>query len=60
MTTYTANFNLGKQEDKSDKFSMDNLNTNFDKIDAIMGEIKLAIQELDERVSNLENSGEEG
>lgn len=58
--SYTPNANLGKQTDKTEKFSIDVLNSNSDKIDAIVGEIKLAIQELDERVSNLENSGEEG
>lgn len=47
MTTYTANFNLGKQEDKSNKFSMDNLNTNFDKIDTALAELKARIEALE-------------
>lgn len=53
MTTYTANFNLGKQKDKSDKFSMDNLNTNFDKIDTALAELKA-------RIEALETTNEEG
>ena len=47
MTTYTANFNLGKQEDKSDKYSMDNLTTNFDKNDTPFAELKARIEALE-------------
>lgn len=41
-TTYTLNYNLGKQEDKNDNFSMDVITENMDKIDAA-----LASHELD-------------
>lgn len=56
MTTYTANFNLGKQEDKSDKFSMDNLNTNFDKIDTALAELKARIEALEPTDSGTEET----
>ena len=35
-TTYTSNYNLGKQEDKNDNFSMDVITENMDKIDAAL------------------------
>ena len=35
-TTYTTNYHLGKQEDGSDKFSMEVITTNMDTIDAQM------------------------
>ena len=35
-TTYTSNYNLGKQEDKNDNFSMDVITENMDKLDAAL------------------------
>lgn len=35
-TTYTSNYNLGKQTDHADRFSMDVITDNMDKIDAQM------------------------
>lgn len=35
-TTYTTNYHLGKQEDGSDKFSMEVITTNMDTIDTQM------------------------
>ena len=35
-TTYTTNYNLGKQENHADKFDMDVLTDNADKIDAAL------------------------
>ena len=40
-TTFTPNYNLGKQEDKNDKFSMDVINENMDKIDAALSSHEL-------------------
>lgn len=37
-TTYTENFKFGKQEEKSDKFSMDVINQNMDDIDKYFGQ----------------------
>ena len=34
--TYTSNYNLGKQEDKNDNFSMDVITENMDKLDAAL------------------------
>lgn len=36
MITYTTNYNLGKQEDLTDKFMMSVITDNADKIDAAM------------------------
>ena len=36
MITYTTNYNLGKQEDLTDKFIMEVITDNADKIDAAM------------------------
>lgn len=35
-TTYTTNYNLGKQENHADKFDMDVITDNADKIDAAL------------------------
>jgi hypothetical protein len=40
-TTYTSNYNLGKQEDKNDNFSMDVITENMDKIDAALSSHEL-------------------
>ena len=40
-TTYTSNYNLGKQEDKNDNFSMDIITENMDKIDAALSSHEL-------------------
>lgn len=42
-TTYTSNYNLGKQEDKNDNFSMDVITENMDKIDAALSSHELDI-----------------
>ena len=39
--TYTSNYNLGKQEDKNDNFSMDVITENMDKIDAALSSHEL-------------------
>lgn len=39
--TYTSNYNLGKQEDKNDNFSMDVITGNMDKIDAALSSHEL-------------------
>jgi len=39
--TYTSNYNLGKQEDKNDNFSMDVITENMDKIDAALSRHEL-------------------
>lgn len=38
-TTYTPNYNLGKQEDHADKFSMNVITDNMDIIDGVMKEL---------------------
>jgi hypothetical protein len=40
-TTFTPNYNLGKQEDKNDNFSMDVITENMDKIDAALSSHEL-------------------
>lgn len=45
-TTYTPNYNLGKQEDHADKFDMTVITDNADKIDA-------ALHDHDEALTNL-------
>lgn len=40
-TTYTPNYNLGKQEDKNDNFAMDVITENMDKIDAALSSHEL-------------------
>lgn len=42
-TTYTSNYNLGKQEDKNDNFSMNVITENMDKIDAALSSHELDI-----------------
>lgn len=42
-TTYTSNYNLGKQEDKNDNFSMDVITENMDKIDAALSSHELDV-----------------
>lgn len=39
-TTYTTNYNLGKQENHADKFDMDVITDNADKIDAALAELQ--------------------
>ena len=45
-TTYTSNYNLGKQEDKNDNFSMDVITENMDKIDAALSSHELDTNNL--------------
>lgn len=42
-TTYTTNYNLGKQENHADKFDMDVITDNADKIDAALTELQRGI-----------------
>lgn len=42
-TTYTSNYNLGKQEDKNDNFSMNVITENMDKIDAALSSHELDV-----------------
>jgi len=42
-TTYTTNYNLGKQENHADKFDMDVITDNADKIDAALTELQSGI-----------------
>lgn len=42
-TTYTTNYNLGKQENHADKFDMEVLTDNADKIDAALTELQSGI-----------------
>ena len=42
-TTYTTNYNLGKQENHADKFDMDVLTDNADKIDAALAGLQSGI-----------------
>lgn len=47
MTTYTENFNLGKQTDHSDMFSMDVITDNMDKIDSCLKNMADRLEELE-------------
>lgn len=42
-TTYTPNYNLGKQTDVNDLFSMEVITDNMDKIDTAMNNIQQTI-----------------
>lgn len=42
-TTYTTNYNLGKQENHADKFDMDVITDNADKIDAALAGLQSGI-----------------
>ena len=53
-TTYTSNYHLGKQEDKNDKFSMDVITENMDKIDAALN-LKADNLDLTTHTSNTDN-----
>lgn len=44
-TTYTTNYNLGKQENHADKFDMDVITDNADKIDAALTELQSGIDD---------------
>ena len=67
-TTYTENYNLGKQTNTADKFDMSIITDNMDKIDHYLKEnaeeiddtaaaIYAALSALTDRVANLEASG---
>lgn len=52
--TYTEYYELGMQEDKTDKFSMDVLNSNAVKLDSILHDFQLQIDALKHRIEDLE------
>ena len=55
--TYTSNYNLGKQEDKNDNFSMDVITENMDKLDAALM-TKADDLDLTAHTSNINNPHE--
>lgn len=55
-TTYTPNYNLGKQEDHSDKFDMSVIAENMDKIDTALHEQAEDISEVQNAQSDLETA----
>lgn len=52
--TFTEYYELGMQEDKTDKFSMDVLNSNAVKLDSILHDFQLQIDALKHRIEDLE------
>lgn len=56
MTTYTPNYELGMQENKSDKFDMGVITANCMKLDSILKDMQDQIDELTRRVEELERS----
>lgn len=55
-TTYTPNYNLGKQEDHADKFDMSVLTENADKLDTALHEQAEDISEAQNRQDSLETA----
>ena len=55
--TYTSNYNLGKQEDKNDNFSMDVITENMDKLDVALM-TKADDLDLTAHTSNINNPHE--
>ena len=55
-TTYTPNYNLGKQEDHADKFDMSVLTENADKIDTALYEQAEDISEVQNAQSDLDTA----
>ena len=55
-TTYTPNYNLGKQEDHADKFDMSVLTENADKLDTALYEQAEDISEVQNAQSDLETA----
>ena len=55
-TTYTENYNFGKQENYSDTFQMNVITANFDSLDTILKSMSDEIQALKDRVTALENA----
>ena len=53
-TTYTPNYNLGKQEDHADKFDMSVITENADKLDTALHEQAEDISEVQNAQSDLE------
>ena len=51
-TTYTTNYNLGKQENHADKFDMDVLTDNADKIDAALTGLQSGIDGKQDALSS--------
>jgi len=55
-TTYTSNYNLGKQEDHADKFDMSVITENMDKIDTALHEQAEDISEVQNAQSDLDTA----
>lgn len=55
-TTYTPNYNLGKQEDHADKFDMSVITENMDKIDTALHEQAEDISEVQNTQSDLDTA----
>ena len=55
-TTYTPNYNLGKQEDHADKFDMSVITENADKLDTALHEQAEDISEVQNAQSDLETA----
>lgn len=55
-TTYTPNYNLGKQEDHADKFDMSTITENADKLDTALHEQAEDISEVQNAQSDLETA----
>ena len=55
-TTYTPNYNLGKQEDHADKFDMSVITENMDKLDTELHEQAEDISEVQNRQDSLDTA----
>lgn len=55
-TTYTPNYNLGKQEDHTDKFDMSVITENMDKLDTALHEQAEDISEAQNRQDSLDTA----
>ncbi|MBQ6170514.1 MAG: hypothetical protein IJK30_11230 [Ruminococcus sp.] len=55
-TTYTPNYNLGKQEDHADKFDMSVITENMDKLDTVLHEQAEDISEAQNRQDSLDTA----
>lgn len=56
-TTYTENYNLGKQENHADKFSMDVITENMDKIDTALSDLAEGVDSLSPVLAELTDRG---
>lgn len=55
-TTYTTYYELGMQEDKTDKFDMTVITTDMNKIDTTLHDLQLQINALSLRIKDIEDS----